>query len=79
MARIDIRNGNLMKNESLIKVNIKRKILKVDTFEKVVLNLPTLIIKTSRKNRKIELIICQIVRKRGAVWKDGGLKRATNE
>tara|TARA_Y100001970_G_C14014516_1_gene740214 strand:+ start:636 stop:842 length:207 start_codon:yes stop_codon:yes gene_type:complete len=67
MDRTDIRKEKIIKNESLIKVNINKVMLKIDTLEKVVLNLLIFIIKRKRVRRKMILRALKVVRKMGSV------------
>ena len=67
MDRADIRKEKIIKNESLIKVNINKVMLKIDTLEKVVLNLLIFIIKRKRVRRKMILRALKVVRKMGSV------------
>ena len=67
MDRADIRKEKIIKNESLIKVNINKVMLKIDTLEKVVLNLLIFIIKRKRVRRKMILRALKVVRKIGSV------------
>ena len=67
MDRADIRKEKIIKNESLIKVNINKVMLKIDTLEKVVLNLLILIIKRKRVRREMILRALKVVRKIGFV------------